>query len=143
MSTGTWAGSATLAALAELCEDGMVDAVIGGPPCSTFSRARHRPGGPRPVRLRGRWIWGLPGLADWEKRRVEEANVLIFNLMTLAEACHRCGGSFLFEHPQDPGREPYASLWSTNEMQQLEARTGAVRTLIDQCMLGGKAPSTS
>ena len=44
----------TFSTIMSLVEEGLVDVVLGGPPCSTWSRVRHRyiPGGPRPLRLR-------------------------------------------------------------------------------------------
>ena len=63
----------TLDDLARLCEEGLVDVILGGPPCSTFSKARHnwKQAGPRPVRSR-LYLWGLPGLKEHEQRRVDE-----------------------------------------------------------------------
>ena len=57
------ANPSTFSALMELCEGGWVDIVLGGPPCSTWSRARYnrRRLGPPPVRSR-LCPWGLPGL---------------------------------------------------------------------------------
>ena len=42
------------------------------------------------------------------------------------------------EHLEDPGVFPFPSLWATEEMQGVERRTNARRTLLDQCMLGGR-----
>ena len=58
---------ATVAALGELTDDGCVDAAGGGPPCATFRRARFLPGGPPPLRRRGKYEWGLPGLGRAEQ----------------------------------------------------------------------------
>ncbi len=49
--------------LRELVVEGLIDAVLGGPPCSTWSRLRFRPGGPRPLRFRK-----LPGAASTFRR---------------------------------------------------------------------------
>ena len=51
---------ATFAALASLAEQGYIDILIGGPPCSTWSRARFNKSilGPRPLRFRGAQSWG-------------------------------------------------------------------------------------
>ena len=38
------------ALLCRLCSSGLVGAACAAPPCSAFSRARLRPGGPKPVR---------------------------------------------------------------------------------------------
>ena len=46
----------------------------------------------------------------------------------------------MWEHPADPGEEPYASVWATDEMQGVEFRTGAVRAVLHQCPYGGLVP---
>ena len=43
------------------------------------------------------------------------------------------------EHPADPGSEPYASIWVTAEVMEMEKRLGALRRHIDQCQLGCEA----
>ncbi|CAK0804568.1 unnamed protein product, partial [Prorocentrum cordatum] len=133
------ANPATFSALVELCEGGWVDIVLGGPPCSTWSRARYsrrQPGTP-PVRSR-LCPWGLPGLSAWEAERVAESSTLTLNLLALCEACGQSGGAFLIEHPEDPGREPYPSIWNTKEVLDFERRRSSQRARLDQCMLGGR-----
>ena len=55
---------------------GYIDGAMGGPPCSTWSAARwlYIPGGPRPLRMRGAFAWGLPNLRPHEARRVAEGS---------------------------------------------------------------------
>ena len=120
---------------------GFVDIVIGGPPCSTVSRARfnrtHQ--GPRPVRFR--WcIWGRPDLTTAEKSRVDEANKLWINYMAVCESVSGQGGAHLWEHPKDPGQDPYPSIFATSEFCEFERRTDAVRVDFDQCVLGAPVP---
>ena len=129
----------TFLALMMLAEEGLIDIVLGGPPCSTFSKLRFLPGGPPPLRLRGQYVWGLPGLTLAQKARVREGNVLMVNFLALAEAVSLRGGGHLLEHPADPGCEPFPSIWSTEELRALEARCCAIRLLIHQCMFGGPA----
>ena len=95
--------------LMQLAEGGYLDAVLGGPPCGTFSRLRWLPNFPglRPLRIRGDWNWGLPNLMPHEKNRVLEANTLVFFMMSLCEAVANKDGVFLIEHPQDPGHYPW------------------------------------
>ncbi|CAK0872525.1 unnamed protein product [Prorocentrum cordatum] len=133
------ANPSTFSALMELCEGGWVDIVLGGPPCSTWSRARYnrRRPGPPPVRSR-LCPWGLPGLKAWEAARVAESNTLALNLLALCEARGQSGGAFLIEHPEDPGHAPYPSIWNTNEMLDFETRRSSRRARLDQCMLGGR-----
>jgi len=115
--------------------------VLGGPPRSTVSRARHvkKRGGPRPVRFRN-CLWGRHDLMPWERSRVEEANVLWLNYMATCEGVSSRGGGHLWEHPADPEEEPYPSVWITPEMLNMEARTGADRAVFHQCPFGGSAP---
>ena len=49
---------------AYLCDTGVVEALLGGPPCRTVSALRFRPPGPSPVRSRtGPERFGLENLA--------------------------------------------------------------------------------
>ena len=122
-----------------LIEEGLVDIVIGGPPCSTVARSRHRAlpgGGPRPLRFR--WcIWGRSDLRPHERARLEEANTLWINYLTICEGVGVRGGAWLWEHPADPGVSPFPSIWITDEMTGVEERTGATRAVLHQCAFGG------
>ena len=132
----------TVATLMELAHLGLIDVVLGGPPCSTWSRARFRHipgrGGPRPLRFRDQLL-GRQDLSGWEAERVTEANVLLFNFLGLCEAVRAQSGSFLIEHPADPGEPPYPSIWILEATQGLAARAGTEVIVIDQCMYGGAA----
>ena len=131
----------TFSSLMSLVAEGLIDVIIGGFPCSTWSRARHNylPGGPRPVRLRGRYCWGVPWLTPKESQRVAEGNVLAMNSMALCEGVSSRGGGHALEHPDDPDEYPYASIWDTEEMTGMELRTGSARHRCHQCMRGGPA----
>lgn len=132
---------ATYHAIMELVEEGLVDVVIGGPPCSTVSRSRHvyMVGGPRPLRFR-HCLWGRPDLKPWEKARLDESNILWLNYMSVCEGVSIRGGAHLWEHPADPGQDPYPSVWVTDEMLGLERRTDAQRAVLHQCPFGGLTP---
>ncbi len=127
--------------LSEAIEEGLVDAVLGGPPCATWSRARFLPTpGPRPVRTRGEHAWGMPGLSAAEQERVDESDVLTINCLAMMEGCSSrggCGGCHLLGHPEDPGVDPLPSMWDTEEVIEWERRTSSVRVSFDQCMYGG------
>ena len=117
--------------------DGYVDIILGGPPCSTVSRARHnrRRSGPRPLRFR--WcVWGRPDLTRSEEARVREANILWAHFMLACERVSGRGGAHGWEHPEDPGCDPFPSIWCTPEMLKLEQRTGSKRGTFCQCVLG-------
>ena len=128
-------------AIMELVDEGLIDVAIGGPPCSTVSRSRHVfiPGGPRPLRFR-HCLWGRPDLKPWEKSRLEESNVLWLNFMSVCEGVSSRYGAHLWEHPADPGENPYPSVWVTDEMLGLERRTAARRAVLHQCPFGGLTP---
>ena len=128
---------ATFMALMLLAEEGLIDLVLGGPPCSTWSKVRFLPGGPPPLRLRGSFVWGLPGLTAHQQNRVREGNVLMVNFLAICEAVSLRGGGHLLEHPADPGCAPYLSVLSTDELIGMERRTGAIRLLLHHCMFGG------
>ena len=77
---------ATFIALMLLAEEGLIDLVLGGPPCSTWSKLRFLPGGPPPLRLRGSFVWGLPGPTAHQQHRVREGNVSMVNFLSICEA---------------------------------------------------------
>eukprot|EP00438_Fugacium_kawagutii_P028962 Skav210523 [mRNA] locus=scaffold3045:172599:178253:+ [translate_table: standard] len=131
----------TFHSIMELVEEGLIDIVIGGPPCSTVSRSRHvpLPGGPRPLRFRS-CIWGRPDLKPWEAERVAEANTLWLNYLATCEGVSMRGGAHGWEHPADPEEEPFPSVWALPEMINMETRTHAKRSLFHQCPFGGEAP---
>ena len=57
--------------LVKMCMQVKVDAVVGGPPCRTFSILRHRPPGPLPLRSRAH-PYGLPQLGDGDRDYVNQ-----------------------------------------------------------------------
>ncbi len=125
----------TFVRLRELVSEALVDAVLGGPPCSTWSKLRFRTGGPRPVRCR--WAsWGRADASPTEKARLGEANVLMLNSLGLMEPCVLHGGLALLEHPEDPGEDPYPSIWNTEEWRGFASRCGCTKCSIDQCPFG-------
>ena len=89
----------TFMLLLALTEQGFIDIWVGGPPCSTVSRARHRfvEGGPRPLRSRESF-WGLGNLLEYENKRLAEANILFVHFMALCEAVSSVGGRYLWWH---------------------------------------------
>lgn len=131
----------TFHAIMELTDEGLIDACIGGPPCPTVARVRHAkiPVGSRPLRFRD-CLRGRPDLKPHEQARVKEANTLWLNYMAVCESVSSRGGTHWWEHPADPEVHPYPSVWATDEMCELERRTGAVRAIFHQCPFGGFVP---
>ena len=119
----------------------LIDIVLGGPPCSSVSAARfnRRLPGPRPLRFR--WcFWGRSDLRGHEKVVVAESNKIYIHFLAICEKTSLAGGAHLWEHPEDRGVDPYPSLWATEEMLGMEARTGSTRGIFKQCSLGAPVP---
>lgn len=60
--------------------------------------------------------------------------------MSVCEGVSIRGGAHLWEHPADPGQDPYPSVWVTDEMLGLERRTDAQRAVLHQCPFGVLTP---
>ena len=121
------------------CEDAF--GALGGPPCSTFSRIRHVwvPGGPRPLRSRDNPLELLLGLTPHKIRQCDIGTALLLRTLILLAivGCRRAWPAL--EHPQDPGRAPFPSIWCSWALHILETMISAHRFCFDQCMWG--APS--
>ena len=109
--------------------DHQIVALLGGPPCETWSRARGRQlspedplqrSGPRVVRTLEE-VWGLSSLSLRELAQVTIRNVLMgFQLVAMAAlAC--TGGIAVVEHPAESPNPEEASIWRTPIMQLLLA----------------------
>ena len=112
---------------------GYVAGMHGGPPCSTWSKARfnQRFAGPRPLRSVEE-PWGLPGLKPHEQQAVDLGNALLRATMRLARAILKCEGYFSIEHPADGGAG-YPSIWKLPEMRTLEQAPGVRLITLHQC----------
>ena len=64
---------------------------------------------------------------------------MILFFISVCREVHLAGGVFLFEHPADPGRHPYASIWDTEELKHMVDLTGALLVVTDQCPYGCQA----
>ena len=143
--------SDTYALLLWAAAKGKVEAVIGGPPCRTFSLLRHRPSnilgerGPKPVRAPHE-LWGKFDLDAAEQTLVDGDNILILRMVWLwlvadegrKEIMHEewqtSATAFGLEHPEDPREflKEGDELW---EMCVSLWRTGLVRMLGEECEL--------
>ena len=65
-------------------------AILGGPPCRSFSRLRHQRPGPRPLRARGPQRWSLPNLNQWELQTVTDDSALILKMLGLFDRVLQC-----------------------------------------------------
>ena len=113
-----------------------VQVLVGGPPCNTWCAARHLgPPGPRPIRTR-QLPWGKEDLTSSEQAAVDISNELIFRFTALCFQVWRAFGHFVFEHPKDRGKPPYASVFCVWLTQWLRWATGAELVSFAQCSLG-------
>ena len=125
-----------------LAESGYFDGGHGGPPCSTWSVVRFKPGGPGPLRFRDS-PWGRDELSPQDQRRVDDANRILVATMMILKAIVKSGGFASLEHPRDPGTHPYPSIWNLSIMQNWEEECGMERTHFLQCMWGCMAPKAT
>ena len=112
--------------------------VIMAPPCSTFSRARHEPPGPKPLRT-SEWPRGFPWLAKSDHDEVTLANVLIDRVLQVATEQARQGHFFIIEHPEQLGISQGlvpASIWDWPEMRALVSEAQAGTFALHQCQFG-------
>ena len=78
--------------------------------------------GPPPVRTRS-LPWGLPNLSETQARDVRVGTKLLLNFIQLCHAVAEGGGYYVLEHPEDPGSEPYPSIWVTDPVLELLEKT--------------------
>eukprot|EP00438_Fugacium_kawagutii_P011048 Skav221275 [mRNA] locus=scaffold2775:48100:54209:+ [translate_table: standard] len=144
-------GAEAHAALEECYNLGAVGATLCGPPCETFSEARHnapvapdpaddlpRPRWPRPLRSRDR-IAGLEHLTMREMRQLQTGSFFMFSML-LVMARHICtGGLFVMEHPGPPSQEERASAWSTAWALLLRAHPDAALHVLSQWQWGAES----
>ena len=145
-----------------LAARGIVRALVGGPPCRTFSALRHRDQGPEPVRGTGEESWGLRHLTQAQQASTDRDSLLFLKMLLLGSVArravklHRVGSPkpllsaerfcFLIEQPEDPvtvlgspvddrGR-PYSSLWRWPAWLEWSQVEGATMLSLDQGPLG-------
>ena len=117
---------------------GLYDGMHTGPPCSTWSAVRWRPGGPPPLRSRD-YPWGLPDLSHGLIKTVALHNILMKNSCSVLETMAEKGATVTMEHPEDRKRVPFASIWATSFFLRLARRAGILLRSFPQCAFG--APS--
>ncbi len=144
----------------KLILSGKVAALLAGPPCETWSRARAlsthccgawlSPGArcgtcglrtPRPLRSET-LPWGVPGLRPRERQALELGNQLLRTTVLLAAACHTQQVPFVIEHPESAPDHP--SIWKLREMERLRQLDGIHEVSFDQCIFeaDGVKPTT-
>eukprot|EP00438_Fugacium_kawagutii_P022960 Skav226797 [mRNA] locus=scaffold8:603244:608673:- [translate_table: standard] len=113
--------------LRQLAASGRLAALLLGPPCETWTAARHRRltdewgnilRGPRPLRGRGR-PWGLDALGVSELKQIDVGTTLLLRGLHLAVLTALHGGVVLGEHPRAADDPEVPSIWCTALMQLL------------------------
>ena len=104
--------NAQFSMIRKLAYSGRVDGEHGGPVCATWSRLRHLPGGPPPLRSRRQPFW-LPGLSSKNKESLRRGSEFFLRQMDICEGVFRFfGHTHSTEHPKDP-KGKYPSIWAT------------------------------
>ena len=133
--------------LAEVSEKGVMDVVLGGPPCKTVSKLHFRRSGPPLLRARsGPERFALEGLSDAMRELAWGDAVLWmrqFWLYTLAAAARPRRVLFLKEHPRDPQeyKAPsnpvdYPSFYAWPEWEAFRTRFELMEIRVDFGVLG-------
>ncbi|CAE7307619.1 unnamed protein product [Symbiodinium sp. CCMP2592] len=112
-----------------LCRMGAIAFLHLSVPCSTFSVARDRPGGPPPLRSQALPL-GLHVLKKNHQAQLFEANELLFRSLLLFDAVVQAGGDASIENPRD------SLIWQVPQVQQLKVRLHLYNVDLDQCEYG-------
>eukprot|EP00435_Cladocopium_sp_Y103_P012460 s1027_g3.t1 len=122
-------------------DKGWILAMLAGPPCETWSRARSvkvadsdKPA-PRVLRTADA-LWGLPHLRLRELLQIDVGNLL---LLFTAEAFLRlafAGGCAIVEHPREPDEPELASIWRLPIFHLLRSFLGVEFLSLNQGLLG-------
>ena len=123
--------------------NGHVVAFIGGPPCNTWSKARHIKlsgcHGPRVVRS-PEAPWGLPSLRLGELCQVMLGNLLLGFAFECMAALATREGAGLLEHPKDPDHPDYVSIWRLAILRMLLTLPNMRLVSVSQGLFGAPSP---
>ena len=134
--------------LCRLARLGKLKILVGGPPCRTLSRLRHRRPGPRPLRGRQQLRWKLPDLTDLEETLADGDSALILKMLGLYDIMVEFSTTptaFLLEHPTDPAdyvekeeldRNDFPSIWEWEEVLSFAKRHQMKWIKCDQGAMG-------
>ena len=125
---------------------GQIVSAGGGPPCETYTAARHHAGGPRPLRSPEERR-GIPGLTKREWAQITIGDRLLRFLLDILAALATIGMSGFLEHPQYPVWLPHGqavSIWELWVIRLLRRLQCFSVVSFDQCVCGaeGKKPTT-
>eukprot|EP00435_Cladocopium_sp_Y103_P037818 s2577_g10.t1 len=105
--------------LLELADGGLFALNLTGPPCETWTAARHLKcenlhcRGPRPLRM-CQTPWGVPGLTLRELTQLGMGSHLMLHSLGIELRIVLRGGGSLMEHPAWPSDPTFASIWRTD-----------------------------
>lgn len=121
-----------------------VVAIIGGPPCETWSQARERSiaehaFAPRVLRV-PETPWGLPSLRLKELRQIRVGNDLMGFILEAVVMLYCVGGVAALEHPAAPTSEESVSIWRTPILALLLSLPGIELVSLAQGLWGAKSP---
>ena len=129
----------TLAVFIDAIREHRLHAIVVGPPCETWSRARSdEDGGPRV--LRGiETPWSLPFLKMKELCQTDTGNNLLGSALTLFVEAILATTVVLLEHPAEPSEEEKPSIWRLPLIQVLLKFTNCQLITINQGLYGAKS----
>lgn len=104
-----------------------ITAVVCGPPCETWTRARfnwsEQPPNPPPLRSLED-PWGRTGLSAAHAKQVNVANDLMFSALRIISLLIWQGGAGVMEHPPSPQQQQdkhIPSIWKTKQLKRMFA----------------------
>ena len=114
-----------LDSLLRIVRCGLITGSLSGPPCETWSAARHLPPPPqivarwpRPLRSSER-AWGLAFLTHRELHQLATGSALMLSNLKIELTVVLNGGAALLEHPDIPDDPEFASVWRTPLQQRI------------------------
>ena len=130
----------------------VVAANLTGPPCETYSAARHLPPPevpygrtrwPRPLRHPLR-LWGLDGLSHRELRQLHMGTRLLMHSVRFETSVVLGGGGSVMEHPAPRVTPEIPSSWGSPALQKYTSHLEAKMHYIEQYKFGaqGVKPTT-
>lgn len=135
-----------LDSLLRIVQTGIVTGTLSGPPCETWSAARHLPPPsqgigrwPRPLRSSER-AWGLAFLTHRELHQLATGSALMLSNIKIELMVVLNGGAAMLEHPDLPEDPAYASVWRTPLQSRIcGAAPGHQRLHVKQWKYGASA----
>ena len=127
-----------------LAKKGVIAANLTGPPCETYSAARHLPPPetmlpcirwPRPLRHPQR-LWGLDGLSQKELRQVHMGSRLLLHSARIEVLTTLGGGGSAMEHPAPRKDTEIPSSWSSPALHRYASQLEAQRHYVEQYKYG-------